>query len=70
MLLAEFESAEDLVRAATALHLLGHGDLETYSPHAIPELVERGPRPRLPWFAGLALVATLPFACEGHPYVT
>lgn len=53
MLLAEFESPEDLVRAVKQLRLLGHEDVETYTPHAVEELEALLPRPRLPWIAGI-----------------
>src|SRR4051794_29862746 len=54
MLLAEFETPEELVAAVKRLRLLGHEDLETYAPHAIEELEALEPRPRLPWIAGVA----------------
>src|SRR5687767_13842296 len=63
MLLAEFDSADDLVRAVKQLRALGHEDVESYAPHAIEELEALEPRPRLPWLAGLA-----GFAAAGAAY--
>src|SRR5207247_2888873 len=69
-LLAEFEEAEDLVRAVQALRLLGYRGLETYSPFPVPGVEERIelPRPRLARyvFAGGVLGAVLGYGIQWY----
>ncbi len=55
-LLAQFRTADDVIRAARELNDMGYRDLEVYSPYALPALdsiLNRRPS-RLPWwiFAG------------------
>lgn len=68
--LAEFETAEEMLEALTRLRARGYSGLETYSPYEVPGAAEclGFHRPRLPWlvFGGGVIGAVLSYAIQWY----